>query len=77
MTMNAILPVIGLSMTQTYHGWRVAAWCPMLFKEKGHSHGVVKVTEHSHGVVFMPIKLSLDLKVLLKWIILISLLFGV
>lgn len=48
------------------------------FKEKGHSHGVVKVTENSHGVVFMPIKLSLNLKVLSKWlIILIFLLFCV
>lgn len=41
------------------------------FKEKGHSHGVVKVTENSHGVVFMPIKLSLNLKVLLKWLIIL------
>lgn len=41
------------------------------FKEKGHSHGVVKVIESSHGVVFMPIKLSLNLKVLLKWLIIL------
>lgn len=77
MTMNAILPVISLSMTQTYHGWRVAAWCPMLFKEKGHSHGVVKVTENSHGVVLMPIKLSLNLKVLLKWLIILIFYYSV
>lgn len=47
------------------------------FKVTRHSHGVVKVTENGHSVVFMPIKLSLNLKVLLKWFLILILLFCV
>lgn len=37
----------------------------------------LKVTENSHGVVFMLVKLSLNLKVLLKWLIILIFYYSV